>query len=686
MKLLIRSLALLLVLSSAAFAQKIDVTKRPEPLPAKDISFPPYKEIMLKNGLKVFLVEDHEQPTIAFTLQIRSGETSDGAKAGLAAVTADMITKGAGKRTALEMAEKLDSIAIGIQSGSMGEASTMSFSGLKKHFSLALTIASDMIIRPTFPKEELDKMIPQVLAEIKQEKSRPNSIAAAMSRKVVYGMNHPNARRRTDQSVKSITVDDLRQFHTAYYRPNNATLAIVGDISEKELVPMLEKAMKDWKKADVPKVEIPPPSPMPVGTYFIPRPGSAQSSIMTVSLGVPYRDPNFEALSLCANMMGGSFGGRLFRTLRETYSYTYTPGAFMTSGKNMNRFACMADVRNPVTDSALVVIKKELARLSAEKVPEEELTRMKRYIVGSYLLNFERSEFIANILQFADYTGRTIAEIKSYPARFMAISPDQVQAAAKKYLRDDQTSTVIVGSPDVLPTLQKMGKVYEYSLDLEPQVAGEKVDISAQDLFQKHIQALGGKDKIDAVKSLVITSKAALEAGPQKLEGTFVRKLKSPGKEKTSMDLKVMKQDSWVSGDKAWSARAPQAAQELPAADAAKKRLEATILMSAKLLDLGYKAEVTAKKDGQYVVNVVTPSNDKEVYYFDAKTFLLSQIERTVVQPQGAMPVTVKFGEYMNVGGVMFPKKSSSENPNFTISHEFSYEVNPEIDDKEFTP
>jgi len=686
MKFIIQTLAFVVILTSMAFAQKIDITKRPEPLPAKDISFPPYKEIMLKNGLKVFLVEDHEQPTIAFTLQIRSGETSDGAKAGLANITADMLTKGAGKRTALEMAEKLDSIAIGIQSGSAGEASTMSFSGLKKHFSLALTIASEMIVQPTFPKDELDKMIPQVIAEIKQEKSRPTSIAAAMSRKVIYGMNHPNARRRSDQSVKSITVEDLKNFHSTYYKPNNATLAIVGDISAKDLVPMLEKAFKDWKKGDVPKVEIPPPSPMPVGTYFIPRPGSAQSSIMTVSLGVPYRDPNFETLSLCADMMGGSFGGRLFRTLRETYSYTYTPGAFMTSGKNMNRFACMADVRNPVTDSAINVIKQELARMSSEKVPDEELSRMKRYIVGRYLLSFERSEFIANILQFADYTGRTMAEIKSYPERFMALSPMQVQAAAQKYLRNDQTSTIVVGSPDVLPVLQKMGKVYEYSLDLEPQVAGEKVDISVQDLFKKHIQALGGKDKVDAVQSLVITSKAALEAGPQKLEGTFVRKLKSPNKEKTSTDLKVMKQDTWVNGEKAWSARSPQPAQELPPTEAAKKRTEATILLSAKLLDLGYKAEVTSKKDGQYVVNITTPSSDKEVYYFDTKTYLLSQIDKTVTQPQGAMPVTVKFSDYMNVGGVMFPKKSTTENPNFSISHEFTYEVNPVIDDKEFTP
>lgn len=669
------------------YGQKIDITKRPDPLPAKSISFPEYKEFILKNGLKVFLVEDHEQPTISLSMQIRAGEVSD-KKAGTASITAELLNNGAGNRTALELAQKLDSIAIGVSATSAGDATSISGSGLKKHFPLFLSLFSDIVTKPTFPQVEFDKMIPQVLAGIKQEKSRPGSIAQAMSRKVIYGENHPNARRRTEASVKSITLADIKEFHAIHYKPNNATLAVVGDITQKELLPMLEKAFADWKKSNVSASELPPASPMPVGIYFIARPGSVQSSIATSSLGVPLLNPDYEPLALCGNMLGGSFGGRLFKTLRETYSYTYTPGAFLSRAKSMNRFVCVADVRNAVTDSAILVIKHEIARLRNEQVPEEELTRMKRYIVGSYLLEFEKSNFIANILQSADYVGESMDRIKSYPARFSALTSAQVQTAAQKYLKDDQTSIIIVGSPDILPNLKKLGTVYEYNLDLEPVSSNsdEKVDISVQDLLQKHIQALGGKEKISSIKSLITKSKASLEAGPNLAEGTMIKKQKSPNFENTITDLQVFKRETWTNNSKSWTSQNGSPAQEVPSTDIEKLKLQATILLSGKLLDLGYKAEITTKKNGQYLVNVTSPAGDKDVYYFDAKTFLVSQIDRTQTSPAGAMLITIKYEGYDNISGVMLPKKSVMENPNFSMTNEYSYEINPTIEDKEFTP
>jgi len=668
-------------------AQPIDVTKRPEPLPAKSISFPEYKEFTLKNGLKVFLVEDHEQPTISLSMQIRAGEVSD-KKAGTASIVTELLTNGAGKRNALEIAQKLDSIAIGISATTAGDASSVSGAGLKKHFPLFLSLFADIVTKPTFPQEEFDKMIPQVLASIKQEKSRPGSIAQAMSRKVIYGLDHPNARRRTEATVKSITLEDIKTFHSTYYKPNNSTLAVVGDITQKELVPMLEKAFIDWKKSNIITTELPAASPLPVGIYFIARPGSVQSSIATSSLGVPLLNQDYESLSLCGNMLGGSFGGRLFKTLRETYSYTYTPGAFLSRAKSMNRFVCVADVRNAVTDSAIWVIKKELARLRSDQVANEELTRMKRFIVGSYLLEFEKSNFIANVLQNADYTGESMERIKNYPARFSALTPLQVQSAAQKYLRDDQTSIVIVGSPDVLPNLKKIGTVYEYNLDLEPvsSVSDEKVDITVENLFQKHIQALGGKDKIDAIKTLITKSKSSLEAGPNLAEGTIIKKQKVPNFENTITDLQVFKRESWTNNSKSWTSQNGSPAQEVPPAEFEKLKLQATILLSGKLLDLGYKGEIASKKDGHYIVNVTTPTGDKEVYYFDSKTFLVSQIDKTQTTPAGAMLIIYKYNEYENIGGVILPKKSIMENPNFTMNNEFSYEVNPQLDDKVFTP
>ncbi|MBI3258408.1 MAG: insulinase family protein [Ignavibacteriae bacterium] len=691
MKLLRNSIALFCALTGIistqySFAQKIDVTKRPDPLPAKSISFPAYKEFTLKNGLKVFLVEDHEQPTISLSMQIRAGEVSD-KKAGTATLTAELLTNGAGKRSALQLAQKLDSIAIGISATSVGDLTTVTGAGLKKHFPLFISLFSDIVTKPTFSKEEFDKIIPQTLAAIKQEKSRPGSIAQAMSRKVIYGANHPNARRRSEASIKSITREDIIEFHSTHYKPNNSTLAVVGDITQKELTPMLEKAFADWKKSNVPLTEVPPASPMPVGMYFIARPGSVQSSIATSSLAVPLSNPDYESLSLDANMLGGSFGGRLFKTLRETYSYTYTPGAFLSRAKLMNRFVTVADVRNPVTDSAIWVIKQEISRMRDEKVQDEELTRIKRYVVGSYLLEFEKSNFVANILQNADYNGEPMEKIKSYPERYSAITPAQVQASAQKYLRNDQTSIIVVGSPDILPKLKAMGNVYEYNLDLEPVTAtSEKVDISIQDLFQKHIQALGGKDKIASIKTLITKATSSLEAGPNQLQGTFTRKQKTPQSESTTLDLQVVKQQTWSNEKNVWTSRNGSPAQETPVTEAPKQKLQATILVSGKMLDLGYKAEIAAKKDGKYIVNVTTPIGDKETYYFDAQTFLVSEIDKTQTTPSGAIQIVTKFDGYSLVEGVMLPKKSTLENPDFNITHEYSYEVNTPIDDKEFAP
>ncbi|MBI3259643.1 MAG: insulinase family protein [Ignavibacteriae bacterium] len=472
MKLFRNSIILFCALASISsalfsFSKKIDVTKRPDPLPARSISFPTYKEFTLKNGLKVFLVEDHEQPTLSLSIQIRAGEVSD-KKAGTASITAELLSSGTDKHNALELSQKLDSIAIGINATSIGDVSSISGAGLKKHFPLFLSLFSDIVTKPSFPKDEFDKMIPQTIAAIKQEKSRPGNIAQAMSRKVTYGINHPNARRKTEATVKSITLEDIKEFHSTYYKPNNATLAVVGDITQNDLVPMLEKAFAGWKKTNVVSVEFQRASPMPVGIYFIERPGSVQSSLVTTSLGVPLRDPDYEPLLLSANMLGGSFGGRLFRTLRETYSYTYTPSAIHTRAKSVNRFVCVADVRNAVTDSAIWVIKQEIARMREEKISDEELTRIKRYEVGSYLLRFEESSFIATLLQNADYAGEPLERIKSFPDRYSAITPEQVQEVSQKYLRDNQTSIIVVGSRDILPNLKKIGTVYEYNLDLEP--------------------------------------------------------------------------------------------------------------------------------------------------------------------------------------------------------------------------
>ncbi|MFM8568829.1 MAG: M16 family metallopeptidase, partial [Candidatus Kapaibacterium sp.] len=350
-----------------------------------------------------------------------------------------------------------------------GELMTMSMDGLKKHNALMLGILSDVIQNPLFPKEELDKLMPQVIAGIKQEKANPMALAGALSRYALYGKDHPNAQRRTEESVKKISIAEIRSFHEKYVRPNNrACLTVVGDVTMNEILPQLEKAFANWKSSPLTMTQMPAPKPMPRGVYFIQRPGSVQSSIVACALVPGRKDEMYEPFSLATSVLGSGFAGRLFKTLRETYSFTYTPYAAVTQGKYFNRFFAGADVRNAVTDSAILVLKREIAKIANDVVPDDEFNSLRTNELGNYLMTFERSDFVAGLLQNAEYLGMSPEYLKGYAKRLASYSPYDAQRAASKYMRDDQQYLIVVGSPEIAPILAKYGRVFTYDLDLKP--------------------------------------------------------------------------------------------------------------------------------------------------------------------------------------------------------------------------
>lgn len=676
-------------------AQNIDIHKKPDPLPVKEFTFPTYSQKVLKNGMKVYIVEDHEQPTINIELQLMGGNLADGDKPGAAQMVADLLTKGTKKRNALQIAQTLDGVAASVSASSSVGFFSVRGDALKKHLPLLMDVFSDIVQNPVFPQEEFDKIVPQIIANIKSEKSSSSSVAAAMSRKIAYGYNHIYARERTEESLKSLKIDDLKKYHETYFKPQSAIIAIVGDVSEKEIVPMLEKAFKDWKKGKAPSVTVPVAQPMSQGVYFIERPGAVQSTLMTVNSAVPYKNPDFEPLRMNANMLGGSFGGRLFKTLRETYSYTYTPGAFMSGAKHMNRFACVADVRNSVTDSALDVTLKELKRLSSESVPDEELTNMKRYVVGQYLLSYESAETIANQLLYADYTETSIDEVKKTPQRLMALTPSQLQSVAKKYLMPEQTSIVVVGSREVLPKIQRFGKVYEYDLDLQSAEASknkmQSVNMSVDELLSKHKQALGGS-KIESVTSIVSNGTVKLSVGggtaAQSMDGKYTEKKKAPNKKSLTLDLGMMKQQVWMNGVKGWEANPGQPLQEMNAEKFAEESSDAALFKTAMLKELGYTLKIVGKKENNIIVEAMSKNGkNPEKIYFDEKTMLVNRIDVIQEIPgMGPVQFSVKNSDYQSVDGIMFPKKVETETPGYTIKLNLDYILNQNIDDSEFSP
>lgn len=669
-------------------AQPANFSKKPAALPSAAMAFPKYSEATLSNGIKLYTIEDHEQPIVNFRMTLWGGDYSDGLKSGLASLTTDMLTKGAGKRSASDIADALDGVGASLSASSGGDRFIVSGDALKKHLPVLMEIFADAVMRPTFPQDEFDKLVSQNIASVKSQRGNAGQVAAAMARKVTYGMDHPYGRKSTEESLNSIVLDDVKKIHASFFIPNNVTMAITGDITADEAKKMLEKAFSGWKKGTIPVVDIPPVKPEPIAIYFVHRPSSVQSSVHTSSLAMPNNDPQYEALQLCGNVMGNSFGGRLNKTLRETYSYTYSPYAYLTNAPLANRFACAADVRNAVTDSTIIVIRRELSKIASEAIPDEELDDMKRYVVGNYLLNFESSETIANIILNAVNSGKPISWVKEYPTRYMAINSQQALSAAAKYVKPEQTSIVVVGNPEVIPALKKLGTVYEFDLDLKPIKAAEKTSMTVADLLARHIKALGGKEKIELIKTMTYKGKASVEMGPNQMTGTLIRKNKEGGKSTFELDLGMMKQRVWVNGPKVWASMMGQPAKELTGEEAEDYLDETYIFPTAHLADNPNikQLNLVGLKDRSYIIEVVYNSGTKKHLYFDAETFLLSKEEAPRKTPRGEITTTQKYSNYKEVSGVMLPTMLESELGGPVLKAEFSYEINKPIDDKEFAP
>jgi zinc protease len=685
-----RSLSIFIMLSFVIgnlWAADIDVTKKPEPLKEKEFPFPEYTVKTMDNGMKIFIIEDHEQPTVTFRMMIGGGSSKDGDHAGTSDMVAGLLTKGAGDMTALEIAEKLDGVGASINAGSNADYMTVSAAALTKHIDLLLDIYSQVVLSPTFPEDEMDKLMKQTLTGLQYEKSQASTIAQKMARKVVYGMNHPYANDATIKTVEGIEHDHIEKYYNDLFHPNNASLAIVGDVDPDEIMEKINQYFGKWEKKPFPSLKVPGPNPMPQGVYFIERPGSIQSSVILTTVAIPQSNKDYDCLSLAGSVIGAGFAGRLFRTVREEHSYTYTPFGFVTSSKYANRFACGADVRNSVTDSTIDVIKEQLYLLAREPATEEELNRVKQTKVGGYLMNFENSNFIASVIQNADFMEIPISEVKKAPQKIMNMTPYEIKNVAMKYMNPDNAYIVVVGSSDVREKLEKYGKVYDYNLDIEPANANlEKISMDCDDLIESYIEAIGGEEAIKKINTICKKGDVSFTMGETNLKGKVEMNQKASNKEMQMMDLGFMKQMQWIDGKNCW-VQTPQGNVEKKEGKESQELLEeATFMLETRFLELGYQCNVIGKKGSEILMKTTSPLGNEKTYYFDGSTFLITKVESVEHSPQGVIPMTEYRQDYKAFSGVLMPTKVKTESPQFTIEANITYEMNKQMDDSLFQP
>lgn len=438
------------------------------------VTLPRAEEATLKNGLQVVLLPSHKLPTFNMQLVVLSGGLSDKPEyRGLASFTASLLREGTTKRSSKEIAEQVDALGATLtaNSGLSSLTSVVNTSGLVENLDQALDLFADVIRNPIFPQAEVDKYKSRTLAQLQFQRSIPQFLAAEQFNRAIYGTSHPASLIAPPaDSIKKLTSKDLADFHSTYYRPNNAILAIVGDVTMKEILPKLEKVFGDWQKGDVPTASIPPaPAQSESRIYLIDRPGSVQTVLQLGTLGIERTSPDYFAVLLADRVLGGGPSGRLFLNLREDKGYTY--GAYSNFGGSKFRgtWISSSEVRTDVTEGAMKEFMYELNRLRSDAVPAEELDNAKRAIIGSFALSLEQpTTLLQNIITQkiynlpADYWD-------TYPQKVSAITAEDVQKAAQKYLDMGHLQVVAVGdAAKAREILAKYGKVELYDAEGKP--------------------------------------------------------------------------------------------------------------------------------------------------------------------------------------------------------------------------
>jgi predicted Zn-dependent peptidase len=429
-------------------AAPIDLTKPPVLGPPPALRVPMITTRQLQNGLKIVVVEQHELPIADFILEFRTGGEADPAgKMGTAALTSALLTEGTTSRSALQIADQAGFLGVRVGAASGWDQSTVSLHTPTAQLDSAMALFADVVLHPAFPAADFDRVRKQRLTSLQQQRDRGQVIADRAFANALFGDQHPYGRplAGTEASVASTARDDLVSFYNTYYRPNNATLLVVGDVRPDNVERRAQALFGGWARAEVPVVATPATSaPKATTLVLIDKPGAAQSSFRLGGIGAARTTNDYFALQVLNTILGGSFSSRLNQNLRETRGYAYGASSGFGMRRSAGPFVASAEVVSAKTDSALIEFRKEL-RAIRDTVPSDELARAKRYLQLGLPEDFETNGSIAGqMLPLITY-GIPLDFYASAVQSIGAVTQADVQRVARQYVDPDHLTLIIVG-------------------------------------------------------------------------------------------------------------------------------------------------------------------------------------------------------------------------------------------------
>ena len=409
---------------------------------------PPVSRMSLSNKMVLLLSEEHSLPFITLQVVVDGGSRQDPkGKEGLAYLTAKGLLLGTSKQKVTSINEALDFMGASLTASANKDYVSISLRVLKKDLENGLMLLADTILRPVFPEEEMQNEANRVLGAIQSAEEDPGDVAEKAFYRTVFQDNpyrHPV--EGTKESVPGLVREDVIRFYKTFYRPNNAILAVVGDISLEEVKAQILPLFAEWPEGPIPKSDISRDATQKAGIIKINR-DLAQANIIIGGIGVPRSNPDYYTLTVMNYILGGGgFGSRLMEEIRARRGLAYSVGSFFDPKKFQGAFQVVLQTKNASAREAITLVLKQMERIRKEPVSEEDLQRAKNYLIGSFPMRFYTQGKLVNFLSQVEYFGLGLDYPQQYPALIKSVSREDVLRVAQRYLHPEQSIQVIVGN------------------------------------------------------------------------------------------------------------------------------------------------------------------------------------------------------------------------------------------------
>ncbi len=442
---------LVLVAASVTLVAQQPDRKQPPPLgPAPALKLPAIQKQRLSNGLAVWIVEHHEVPLAQINLIVRSGSAADPiGKYGVGSLTAAMLDEGAGTRSSLDLADAIEFLGANLSTSSSFDASSVRMSVPVSKLAEALPLMSDVALRPTFPSADLDRLRKERLTGLLQARDNAGALIQLAFPRIVFGPTHRygTSANGLPAAIEALTVDDLKTFYRSHFRPDNATLLVVGDLTPATALPMLEKAFGNWRAdgmaplvADVPNA----PQLTKRQVYLVDKPEAAQSQIRIGWVGVSRSTPDYAVLEVLNTVLGGSFTSRLNQNLREKNGYAYGASSGFDMRLSAGPFLAAAGVQTDKTADALKEFFNELNGILTP-VPPDELAKARNYVALGFPGEFETTSDMARKLEELVIYNLPDTTFSNFVPSVTSVTAADLQRAAARFIQPERMAVVVVG-------------------------------------------------------------------------------------------------------------------------------------------------------------------------------------------------------------------------------------------------